>query len=361
MVLTIGAYLNLPLPLKPLVVKTGSMEPTIPAGSLVLVTKKSPDSIGINYVEGDVITFKSGGELVSHRVVSVDRSSGQKLFRVKGDANKTFDSKLVAEKDIVGKVSFSAPHLGRFVDFVKQPLGFLLLIVVPTLLIIISEVIAVWEELKKKPQKSNNLDFAKPFAMFFLAAIFMGSSHAFFSDVATSTNNTFTAAASFPHIVINEVYYDLCTPAITCGNNPQNEWVELYNPTTLAIVLTGWTITDNFGSDTIPSGTTIPANGFLVITPESHTFDIWSEVPVAQQVILGSHIGNGLSDTGDQVILKNASNQIIDAIIFGNNTTQLNPAIGSSGTGHSLERNPDGIDTNTSSDFVNRTTPTPGS
>ena len=38
MVLTIGAYLNLPLP-KPLVVKTGSMALSVPAGSLVLVTK----------------------------------------------------------------------------------------------------------------------------------------------------------------------------------------------------------------------------------------------------------------------------------------------------------------------------------
>lgn len=197
MLLTIGAYLNLPLPLKPLVVKTGSMEPAVPAGSLVLVTKKPLDGAGVNYVEGDIVTFKSGSELVSHRVVRVDRATGEKMFETKGDANEDPDSSLTAEKDVVGRVNLSVPYVGRFVDFVKQPLGFFLLIIIPTLLIIISELISIWEELKKKPQKSSNLDFAKPFAMFFMAAIFLGSSHAFFSDVETSTNNVFSAAEAF--------------------------------------------------------------------------------------------------------------------------------------------------------------------
>lgn len=199
------------------------------------------------------------------------------------------------------------------------------------------------------------------------------STYALFSDNATSSNNIFAAASVFPtptpsptpgpgSVVINELYYDVCTPAVTCGNNPQNEWVEIFNNTSSPIVLTGWTLTDDNGTDTLPNGTTIAANDFLVITPEVETFNIWTGVADGQKVILGSHIGgNGLGDNDDELVLKDNSATVIDAMSFGSNTNQLNPSVPDVVIGHSLERNPDGVDTDTAADFDDITSPTPGS
>lgn len=188
--------------------------------------------------------------------------------------------------------------------------------------------------------------------------------HALFSDVAQSQDNTFTAAEVFPHLVINEVYYDVCTPASTCGNDPQNEWIELYNPTASPVDIKDWTITDNQETDTISTSSAsliLPAGGFALISREQDTWDFWSEPASAIIINLGENIGNGLNNMGDRVILKDASGVTIDAMSYGTDITQLNPSATDVVEGHSLERDPDGVDTNTAGDFVDRTTPTPGS
>lgn len=314
MVITIGAYLNLPLPLKPLIVKSGSMEPTIKTGSLLLVMEQGKSTSRINYVNGDIITFKVKNEFISHRIVEIQKKDGFRYFVTKGDANQTPDTSLVAEKNVVGKTSLAVPYIGRFVTFVKNPLGFFLLILIPTLLIIISELFAVWEELRKKQSSSGgNLDFAKPMAMFFMAAIFVSSSHAFFSDVATSTNNTFTAAAIFPgapgSVVINEINW------VGSNGDGLDEWVELKNMTSSAIDLTNWII-DNLGTGSGPSANitittctpscVIPANGFFLISAKTKTA---SKINIDPEVINSSI---SLSNGGEQLILKTDTSTIID-------------------------------------------------
>ena len=84
-------------------VLTSSMEPTIDAGDVVYTYDTD------NYNEGDVITYRHNGRLVTHRVVAADAGS----FRTKGDANDSPDRYLVSEEMIVGKVVFHLPYLGR--------------------------------------------------------------------------------------------------------------------------------------------------------------------------------------------------------------------------------------------------------
>ncbi len=50
----------------------------------------------------------------------------------------------------------------------------------------------------------------------------------------------------------------------------------------------------------------------------------------------------------------------MDKISWGADTNGLNPSIPTTAKGHSSERSPAGTDTNTNADFVERTTPTPG-
>ncbi|HBK54047.1 MAG TPA: signal peptidase I, partial [Syntrophomonas wolfei] len=69
---------------KPFIVLSGSMEPTILTGDIVLTKETGPDAI----VEGDIITFRADqNTAVTHRVTEVVIENGTRSFLTKGDAN----------------------------------------------------------------------------------------------------------------------------------------------------------------------------------------------------------------------------------------------------------------------------------
>lgn len=94
-----------------LTVLTGSMNPAIPAGSLVLVKPVDPATIE----PGDVITWQvRPGEAtyVTHRVVLVQDGTIPLSFVTKGDANRSEDTAPVSAGAVRGKVTFDVPYLG---------------------------------------------------------------------------------------------------------------------------------------------------------------------------------------------------------------------------------------------------------
>ena len=164
-------------------------------------------------------------------------------------------------------------------------------------------------------------------------------------------------AAATTHAVINEVYYEVGPQK---GSDPDNEWMEIYNPTGSAINISGWSLCDSASCDVIPVSPGIPAHGFAVIAPASATFTKWSIQPDAVIIALGSNIGGGLSNSGDALILKNSAAAVIDAMSYGSDTSRLNPAAPLSGKGKSLARVIKGYDTDTAEDWVINATPNPG-
>lgn len=90
-------------------VDSGSMEPDFPVNTLIIVQNTNPENIK----EGDVITFilNEEGTLVTHRVTGID--SVNKTFTTKGDANNIEDASPVYWDNIVGKVIFSVPGMGK--------------------------------------------------------------------------------------------------------------------------------------------------------------------------------------------------------------------------------------------------------
>ena len=94
------------------IVLTGSMEPAISAGDIIIttpITRKEPKV-------GDVVAYQAkrfNGENVavfSHRIISGDLQSG---FVVKGDANKSPDNQKPKAPDILGVVILVIPFLGN--------------------------------------------------------------------------------------------------------------------------------------------------------------------------------------------------------------------------------------------------------
>lgn len=190
---------------------------------------------------------------------------------------------------------------------------------------------------------------------------FRSSEHTGQSDVRPVLEVTFDApTATTDHLVINEVFYDVDSGN---GSDTNNEWIELYNPTAFPISIENWDICDNTSCDNITTPTPIPAYGFAVIANNSSTFNtFWTSVPAeAIKIALGMTLGNGLAANGDRIILKNASDTIIDQVNYGNDTMVFNPAVAITGEdGKSIARVVKGWDTDSRDDWILNATPNPG-
>jgi len=135
------------------IVQSGSMEPAISTGALVIVRAQTQYSVD------DVITFTTAGADIptTHRVISDGLQQGELVYNTKGDANNDQDPESVTLSQILGRVILSIPYLGYLLDFARQPLGFVLLIGVPALMIFIEEAGSIVREFKnRKPEPTKD-------------------------------------------------------------------------------------------------------------------------------------------------------------------------------------------------------------
>lgn len=116
-------------------VLTGSMEPTYPTGSLIYVKPVEARELRVN----DVITFSiSPNVIATHRIVEIvpDETYPTLLrYRTKGDANRDVDAALVSANNIIGKAMFAIPQLGYLANYIQQPPGIYVAILVCGLMI----------------------------------------------------------------------------------------------------------------------------------------------------------------------------------------------------------------------------------
>ena len=101
---------------RPVVVLSGSMEPTYPVGSVIYYKALAYKDISI----GDAITFKiGGGALATHRVIEKDDTL--KEFRTKGDNNPTEDTNPIEYTNVVGKTAkIVIPYAGIVATHLKE-------------------------------------------------------------------------------------------------------------------------------------------------------------------------------------------------------------------------------------------------
>lgn len=146
----IAAVLIVPVLLgcKSMAVVSGSMEPTIPVGSLIIIKEAEADTLEM----GDVITYQlSGSTMVTHRIVAIDEEN--QCVTTKGDANEVEDGSPVAYSQIVGKEVFHVPYLGYLSIYIKTPLGIVGVCVVLMVLILLNFLPSVFgSEEEEKPK-----------------------------------------------------------------------------------------------------------------------------------------------------------------------------------------------------------------
>ena len=110
---------------KPFIVLSGSMQPNIKIGDLVFVKSSKVENLNVN----DIVAFKTNDNTVTtHRIIDIDTTTkGERCFITKGDSNNVKDEELVCKNNLEGKMVKRIPKLGKFINFIQQPLGFLIM------------------------------------------------------------------------------------------------------------------------------------------------------------------------------------------------------------------------------------------
>ena len=128
-----GVAVPMPFGVGAAVIVSGSMEPTLSVGDLIIVTEQE------DYEVGDVVVFQDGHIAVTHRIMEIrevkeenpDPETGEPLTRweviTKGDANNTEDEPFDKER-IMGEVVCSIPLIGYLVNMIKTPVGPLIIL-----------------------------------------------------------------------------------------------------------------------------------------------------------------------------------------------------------------------------------------
>ncbi len=107
-----GDAIPMPFGVGAAVVLSGSMEPELSTGDLLIVVERDA------YAVGDVVVFQDGGTAITHRIVSMN---GDEVI-TRGDANNT-DDEPIRLKQIKGEVAFAIPFVGYVINIVKTPIG----------------------------------------------------------------------------------------------------------------------------------------------------------------------------------------------------------------------------------------------
>jgi len=154
------------------------------------------------------------------------------------------------------------------------------------------------------------------------------------------TPGTPNSGASAPvQVVINEWMSDNETTIADPADGHHDDWFELYNPAQSDADLTGFTLTDNLSVTNkfaIPTGTIVPADGFLFVWADNDTEQNGPGIDL--------HVNFGLSRNGDSIGLYSPSGLLVDSATFG-----------PQGNDHSYGSWPDGADAT-----YTMTPPTPG-
>ena len=96
---------------------SSSMESVIPKDSFLVVRSVKADELK----EGDIITFVNANHMsVTHEIIEVilDYNSGPG-YRTKGTENEECDQYITSYQDVIGKVVFHIPYVGKWMTVWK--------------------------------------------------------------------------------------------------------------------------------------------------------------------------------------------------------------------------------------------------
>lgn len=183
-----------------------------------------------------------------------------------------------------------------------------------------------------------------------------------------------TATAVPVRLLVSEV---MVNPS---GAEPAGEWIEIYNPQGYSIPLSevkvgdAGSAGDREGMLRFPSGASIASGEVIVIANQAASFvalypvlpdyemrDSLAGVPEMVKYPSWSTGNVALSNAGDEVIILDGEDHLVDALAYGNSSyPPMQPPVSRPLEGSSLERYPSHRDRNTAQDWRQQGQPSPG-
>ena len=140
------------LPYQALVVRSGSMSPTIPTGSIVFYHKEAASQVKV----GQIIVFAEPNNpnvKVTHRVFSIGTGSSGRYFLTKGDANASPDNWQVPAVGTGWVAGFHVADVGYFLADLQSTTARFLLLVIPALALGGIALYETWKPRREKAQE----------------------------------------------------------------------------------------------------------------------------------------------------------------------------------------------------------------
>jgi len=136
---------------KVLSVLSGSMEPAIHTGDVIIVRPLADPANEVQ--DGDIITFRTKEKadmLITHRVIGTVKVAGRPVaFGTKGDNNLAPDTAVVAPEQVIGRYEWRVPYFGYVSSFIRKPIGIALFVILPGVIIIAMEFRKMWQAMSE--------------------------------------------------------------------------------------------------------------------------------------------------------------------------------------------------------------------
>ena len=152
------------------------------------------------------------------------------------------------------------------------------------------------------------------------------------------------------HLVISEVGYNVSACATA-------EWAELFNPTPVAVGLSGWKLAEEGGTWYTFGSVSVPAYGVVTVSSNASSFRTVMGKDATCWAGLSAQV---LDDGGDSLTLRDSSNTAVDYVEWGTPASAAWASRPSAGSDRSIQRNPY-ADTDSGSDWLGQVSSvTPG-
>lgn len=144
---------------KPFIVLSGSMETQIMTGDIAVVKEVDTNELKDN----DIIAFKDKEDIViTHRIVEIVKDDdGNTKYKTKGDNNNSEDDGYVYPEQVEGIYKFRVGKLGNLALFIQTPVGMVVCISIPLIMLLLIQWADSAKEKKYKDNKQQEIDELK--------------------------------------------------------------------------------------------------------------------------------------------------------------------------------------------------------
>ncbi len=135
------------------VIATGSMEPQLKVGDIIISKSYSDQKLEV----GDVVSFvsKSGevaGQLITHQIINIENGTDGLTVTTKGTASQLADDP-IKDSEIVSVMLYNSKLIGFIYGVVTHPIGFVAVVIVPLVLTVAGEAASIYKQYKNNKKE----------------------------------------------------------------------------------------------------------------------------------------------------------------------------------------------------------------